>query len=62
MEDDSPTVTQEESNSSTPQLEVLQCADDHVFARWNDSQWYSETIQENLNSGKCMCLSEFYTN
>ena len=56
-EDDSPTVTQEESSSSrigqvTPQLEVLQCADDRVFGRWKDGQWYPGTLKENLSNGK----------
>ena len=50
-------ITQEGSSSLrigqlTPQLGLLQCADDRVLARWKDCQWYPGTIQENLSNGK----------
>ena len=56
-EESSPAITQEGSSSLrigqlTPQMGLLQCADDRVLARWKDCQWYPGTIQENLSNGK----------
>ena len=55
-EDNSPTITQDSSSSRidhlTPRLEVLECSDDRVLARWKDGQWYPGTIQDNLDNGK----------
>ena len=36
----------------TPRLEVLECSDNRVLARWKDGQWYPGTIQDSLNNGK----------